>query len=572
MKRKNLQYYIAAAVSLLTFAIYLPALQNEFVSADDDGYVFENPHIRSFNAIFIKWAFFNFFTSNWHPLTWLSHALDYAIWGLNPLGHHLTSIILHAANTFVVALLSIRVINIWEKVETKESPSASSDGRTMFITGAVTALLFGLHPFHVESVAWVSERKDVLCAFFFLLSITNYLKYVQVRGDETGKGQSPSIFLNKYALFTVGSFILALMSKPMAVSLPFVLLILDWFPFKRIVSFKTLRMAFVEKLPLIALSLVCSVLTVFAQRAGGAMKFTEVIPLSDRLAVASQSLIAYLWKMVAPVNLMLLYPYPRAINVFSLQYMVPIALIAGITAGCIFFARRQKVWLSTWGYYVITMLPVLGIVQVGSQSMADRYTYLPSLGPFFVIGLAVAACAGRINTFTRWRSFFKVLGSILVLLVTIAMTYLTHEQIGTWENDISLWSNIIQKEPSKVTIANYGRGKSFAGIGQFDKAIADYDRAILLEPFHPDVYFHRGLAFAKKGEFDRAVADYNAAIALTEHGAKNFVSTDLLHLNRALAFLELGQAENAYPDLKRACDLGNGYACKALTYIVNKQR
>ncbi|MGD0283667.1 MAG: hypothetical protein ABSB95_15050, partial [Dissulfurispiraceae bacterium] len=362
--RPRFKYFVAGLVSLLTFSVYLSCIHNEFVAWDDDHYIYENLHLHPLNAAFFRWAFSAFYAANWHPLTWVSHALDYAVWGLNPLGHHLTNNILHAVNTFIVVVLVVKLLETWHA--SRQQNPARHPSQDLIIA-AVTGLLFGLHPLHVESVAWVSERKDLLCAMFFLLSVLAYT--------------------NKHYLLVVFLFALALLSKPMAVSLPAVLLILDWHPFNRISSVKSFLSAFLEKLPLIALSIVSSVLTVLAQKAEGAMQPFEVTPLSSRVLVAAESLLSYLWKMVWPVNLIPYYSYPGNVSLFSAEYFLSVIIVFGITAACLIMVKKQKLWLAAWGYYVITLLPVLGIVQVGGQAMADRYTYLPSLGPFILIGL-----------------------------------------------------------------------------------------------------------------------------------------------------------------------------------------
>src|SRR5208283_3314559 len=301
------KYFVAGFVSLLTFLVYLACLNNEFVMWDDNQYVYENPHLHPLNPAFFKWAFSDFYAANWHPLTWVSHALDYAVWGLNPLGHHLTSNILHAVNTFIVVILVAKLLEAWHPSR-QQNPSPHLSHEGSYIVIALTGLLFGLHPLHVESVAWVSERKDLLCATFFLLSTLAYTKYVSSGGGLRNK---------QYYILVLFLFALALLSKPMAVSLPAVLLILDWHPFNRISSMKSLLSAFLEKLPLIALSLVSSVLTVLAQKAGEAIQTFEIIPLASRVLVASQSLLSYLWKMVLPMNLIPYYPYPQHISLFS---------------------------------------------------------------------------------------------------------------------------------------------------------------------------------------------------------------------------------------------------------------
>ena len=349
-----LRYLLAGAVSVLTFLLYLPSLGNEFVEWDDRLYVFGNPHILSLNFSFLKWAFSTFHAYNWHPLTWISHDLDYAIWGLNPLGHHLTNSILHAANAFLVVLLVVKLM---------EAGELGFGGRS-FIAATVTGLLFGLHPLHVESVAWVAERKDLLCALFFLLSVRTYLQYAESISNHSASSFS---FRHKDYLIALGFFILALLSKPMAVSLPAVLLILDWCPLGRIQSLTSFKAALVEKGPFITLSLLSSIVTIQAQKA--AMELMKVVPLSTRVLVAAKSLLAYVWKMIVPKNLIPYYPYPGDVSLFSAEYSLVIAGVLGITTVCVVFPGNRKFLLAGWSYYVITLLPVLGIVQ-------DMHAYL----------------------------------------------------------------------------------------------------------------------------------------------------------------------------------------------------
>ena len=270
MKRsQNIKYYVAGLVSLLTIIIYLPTLQNKFVAWDYNVYVYNNPYIRSLNLDLFKWDFSDFYAGYWSPLTWISHALDYAVWGLNPLGHHLTNIIFHAVNTFVVVLLMIRLL------KARKAPTTNSDApgflteRMILMAAGITGLLFGLHPLHVESVARVSERKDLLSALFFLLTIIMYIRHLSVREHQTTQVKIRSLVFSKYYFLSCGFFILALHSKPMAVTLPVVLLILDWYPFKRIQSFQAFRQAVVEKIPFLALSLFSSIITILSQRRQG---------------------------------------------------------------------------------------------------------------------------------------------------------------------------------------------------------------------------------------------------------------------------------------------------------------
>jgi lipoprotein NlpI len=552
MKRTQYtKYYLAASVALITFIVYLPALRNEFVQWDDDIYVFDNPYIHSFNMALFKWAFFDFYASNWHPLTWISHAIDYAVWGLNPMGHHLTSIILHAVNTFVIVLLITRLLASWQAGKLK----SSHDTYFALIAAATTGLLFGLHPVHVESVAWIAERKDLLCALFFLLSIMAYTKYATppiLHLDKGRREEGVKGVTGKWYFLSLGFFMLALLSKPMAVTLPAVLLIMDWYPFERIRSLKAFRATFFEKLPFMALSIISSVLTILAQRSGSAIVSVGFVPLSIRVLVAAKSLLGYLRKMIWPLDLVPFYPYPGDVSLLSLNYLSAIAFVSGITVMCMVLAKKRKLWLSVWCYFFVTLFPVLGIVQVGSQSMADRYTYLPGLGPFLIMGLIMPRVSAKLNTVNRWDIVFKIICWVAAIFVFVFLSYLTIKQIRVWKNSIGLWSYVIEKENDKVPLAYNQRGMAFYHMGELDKAIHDYDRAIALNPSYVEFYNNRGMAFYDMGELDKAIHDYDRVIALNP-------SYTEAYNNRGVTFDKMGQFDKAIHDYDRAIALNPSF-------------
>ncbi len=542
VSKRHLIYAIAAAAAIITFIAYLPALQNGFVNWDDPVYVSENPHVRSFSSAFLRWAFFDFYDANWIPLSWISHALDYAIWGLNPLGHHLTNNVLHAANTFLVVLLIFKLLETGTAVAVKSEPVAFEDKRAILIAGGMTGLLFGLHPVHVESVAWVTERKDLLCTLFFLLSVLWYIKYAGSRS--LGDGSLRSTIRRQY-LISIAFFVLALLSKPMAVTLPAVLLILDWYPLIRIRSRSTLAGAFPEKLPFIALSLVSSILTIWAQKTGAAMQLMEVVPLSSRLLVAARALVEYLWHMIWPLGLVPFYPHPKDASIASPVYLGAILLVAGVTALCIVLAKKQKLYLSIWGYYVLTLLPVLGIVQVGGQYMADRYAYLPSIGPFLLMGLGLSWVLIKVHAVeSRGAGSASIIAASFVLILGPA-TFLTYRQMGIWENSFTLWTHAIERAPEKAAVAYKNRGLYFFERGELDRAIEDDTEAIRLDPSYVHAYNNRGLAFVRAGRLDQAIADFNRAILLSPAYFEALA-------NRGLAFDEAGQPERAVADYTAA--------------------
>jgi hypothetical protein len=586
--RKNLKYYLAGSIALITFLGYLGALHNTF-AWDDKAYVLGNLHIRSFDVRLLRWAFLDFYSANWHPLTWMSHAVDYALWGLNPLGHHLTNNVLHAANTFLVVILILRLFEVLKTRTTPNEWPLFLTDRAILIATGTTGLLFGLHPLHVESVAWVAERKDLLCALFFLLGILSYVNYADSVNSEAAPQSPFSRFADRRYLVTLGLFILALLSKPMAVSLPIVLLILDWYPFSRIRSAKTLLAAGIEKLPFIALSFVSSILTVLAQRT--AIQTAEFAPLSTRLLVAGQSLITYLLKMLWPVNLVPYYPYPVSASLASAEYLLPVVLVIGITGVCAATATKQRFWMSVWGYYILTLIPVIGIVQVGGQAMADRYTYLPSLGPFLVIGSTVAWASARISALRKWRLIVKLFGSILVFFVFASLLYLTSRQIGIWQNDLVLWSYVVEKEPNRVPIAYNNRGLALKESGRFDEAIEDFEKTIALDPSRNKAYNNLGVLYLKAGLFEKSIAYLDKSIAIdpadaeayndrgvsyasagrNERALEDFNKAIQLqkddgaaYYNRGSFYSRAGYMDLAISDFQKACELGIGKACNAV--------
>jgi len=564
MRQTNKRTYsLAGLVGVITFLVYLGSLHNDFIAEWDDGeYVLDNPFIRSISPAFFKWAFFDFYSSNWHPLTWISHALDYAIWGLNPLGHHVSNNILHAVNVFLVVVLIMRLQEFAKGTVPSGQKGATLNEAGMLITAGVTGLLFGLHPIHVESVAWIAERKDLLCALFFLLSILAHLRYVSpsplsphLKCGEAGFfpfWREDGWVGRKWYFLSLSIFVLALMSKPMAVSLPIVLLILDWYPLSRLHPGKAALAAFVEKIPFFAFSLISSALTILAQRAGGAIIEIRVVPLSSRLLIAVQSLVAYIEKMIVPIELIPYYPYPKGVALFSVKSLLAIALVVGITFACAMISSKQKVWLAALGYYAITLLPVIGIVQVGSQSMADRYTYLPSLAPFLIVGLGASWVYNRMMI-NRQRPALIVGIFFLCTGVVIfgCLSFLTIRQIHIWENGLSVWSYVVEKEPGRASIAYTNLGLVYQKMGRLSGALENYEKAIALDKYDYLAYNNRGTIFYKLGQFDKAVQSYDKAVTLKPDDYRAYY-------NRALTYDKVGRLNEAIEDLQRAVRLKGG--------------
>lgn len=502
--------------AILTLLVYLPTLHNGFVNWDDNAYVYENLNIRSIDYEFIKWAFSFEANPTWHPLALFSHALDFAVWRLNSSGHHLTSILFHAFNTWLVFVLVIQLFH-----------TRDPHKRVAFIPAVVTSILFGIHPLHVESVAWVSERKDVLYAFFYLLSLTAYLKYVSSVATTAGA----------YYFACLCLFILSLMSKPMAVSLPAVMLILDLYPIERLNErrMKSLKYVLMEKLPFFALSILSSLAAILSQHRGGTLQSLDTVPFVNRLLVAAKSFILYLCKIVMPFNLSPFYPYPNKIDLLSPEYIGSVAIILLITCFCVRLYGRHKLFMAVWLFYVVTMIPVIGIIQVGSHAMADRYTYLASLGPFLLIG------AGTAYLFEKFPK--KQMQVVIVFILTVASIFMlitTVKQIGIWKNSITLWSHNIRIYPD-VEFAYNNRGMAYKILGNYQEAIKNYNMAIAINPIYANAYYNRGNAYMKTRDTFQAIRDYNMAIELDPNRSNSY-------FNRGNVYDDLGNYDQAIRD------------------------
>jgi Tfp pilus assembly protein PilF len=423
----------------------------------------------------------------------------------------------------------------------RNSRRTCPEGHGIYIVAGIVALLFGLHPLHVESVAWISERKDLLCACFFLLSAISYLHY----SATLVAGKGVTFYQNRNYLLSLLFFILALASKTMAVSLPIVLLILDWYPLGRIRTLKHSAAVFLEKLPYISASLIIAITSIIAQQSIGAMALMSVKPLSTRILVACKALVLYLWKMVVPLHLIPYYPYPQNVSLLSAEFALPVLLVGGMTAAAVLLTRHKPLWGAVWGVYLIILLPTLGIVQVGVHSMGDRFTYLPSLAPFLLVGLGAYKILARV-TVINWS--VKAAAATLACVCCCFLIYLTLQQISVWNNSMNLWNYVIKAGTPFNPLAYNNRGHVFRDRGEFDKAIADYTVAITQEPGQAEYLVSRGVAFCENGDLERAMADLNGAIVLNP---KEY----LAYNNRGNVWYRKGELERAIEDFNRAISL-----------------
>lgn len=513
-------WMIAWVIAVTTILFYRPSINNGFVNWDDAGAVIENPHIRFLNHSSFQWMFTTFHTGNWIPLTWFSFSLDYALGKLDPKVYHLHNLLLHTINSVLVFFLSLNilklvVLNGCLSLEKLSNERMGKITPTLW-SAALTALLFALHPIHVESVAWITERKDLLCCLFFFASLLVYLDYIS-----SDKGKSGKWWI------CLGLFTLALLSKPMAITLPLVLLLLDIWPLNRFDS-KWPKILW-EKIPFFLLSIFITITTIFAQSSAGAIADTTEVSIDFRLMNAFHSLVFYMWKMIIPIDLVPFYPIThQGAEAFSAAN-VGALLIVILTSIVCFIYRKYRPYLALSGlYYFITLAPVLGIIQVGGQAAADRYSYIPSLSILLLFSTSVVVF------FYHYRLVLTGLSSGLIII----LGFTTMQQIFIWNNSVSLWERVLKIYPNISMIAHTNMGNAYKQFGRLNEALCEYDRALACGHPHAYIYDGKGTVLLDKELLDEAIEAFHQAIALNP----NYASP---HRNLWFAYDKKGLVEEA---------------------------
>jgi tetratricopeptide (TPR) repeat protein len=499
-------FFLGVLLAGFTVAAFARSCANEFVNFDDSTYVTLNTHVQpGLTAASVEWAF-SIQSSNWHPLTWLSLEMDASLWGLNPFGYHLSNVVLHAVNTWLL---------FWLLVE---------------LTGAswpslFASALFGLHPLHVESVAWVAERKDVLSALFLLLTIWSYLRYVR---------QGSAV----HYLLMMSAFVSGLMAKSMLVTLPFVLLLLDWWPLGRwpstgnrrgveILPSAPSQSLIVEKVPLIGLAAAAGVMTLLAQHQGGSINPLDRLPFSVRAENAIVAYVRYVGKTIWPVDLSIYYPLQHAL-LPSAQVMASVALLAALTGIFWVLRRRRPYCIVGWLWFLVTLVPVIGLVQVGDQALADRYTYIPAIGLFIL-------ASWGLSDLVSWSGLPLPLAGATLCLILIVCAWQTSVQLGVWHDSVRLWQHAASVSPdsymawnnlgqaveqqAKVESARLekaGRYQEATSISQeaLERAMNDYAAALSLKPDLWIAHYNWGVALVQLGRRDEAAAHFLKALEI----------------------------------------------------------
>jgi protein O-mannosyl-transferase len=509
------EIWICLFLTILTLAVYHQVGSHQFVNFDDGGYIYENPRVVDGLTIDnIVWAFTTGHESNWHPVTWISHMIDCNIYGLDPGRHHATNLFIHICNALLLFLLLRKLTGeLW--------PSA------------LVAALFSIHPLQVESVAWVSERKNLLCGLFWILTLLGYIRYIA----------RPC--LGRY-LAMISFFALGLMAKPMIVTLPFVLLLLDYWPLcrtrSRLPRYRIWYPLIVEKIPFFLLSALSSAVTLLVQQKGGAVTSFQAYPLWARVANATVSYAAYIKNMVWPFNLAIFYPLPGEISVW--QVLGATCLLSAISFWVLKNANRRPYALVGWLWYAGTLIPVIGLVQVGSQAMADRYAYLPAIGLFMGI---VWTAAG----FFRNRKIEKKWPAITAAAALVIFSITTWIQAGYWKDSFHLFSRALSVT-SKNYVAHNNLGLALEARARPDEAAFHYSKSLQIHPEYGPALINSGNALAKKGNIEGAIRHYSKALKLKPGNSRAYK-------NYGLAMVRMGRPDEAISLFRKALQIDPDY-------------
>jgi tetratricopeptide (TPR) repeat protein len=516
--------FIALLLALVTLLVYLPVVRFGFVNFDDDDYIFSNATVKKgLTWPGVQWAFTTFHASNWHPLTWLSHMTDCELFGLNPAAHHFVNVLFHAANAALLFGLLIRLTGF------RRDPAAPAAPAGELWPCAFIAALFAWHPLHVESVAWISERKDVLSTFLALLALLSYAKFAC--------GKCRRSFWAALVFFALG-----LLAKPMVVTLPFILLLLDFWPLRRMPAGRW-QLAGIwplvrEKIPFFLLALASCVVTFLAQSRGDAVRSLESFSLAYRLENLPVAYATYLWKLFWPVDLAVLYPLPTTIPVLAVIASAGLLLMISVLAWRL---RKSGPYLPVgWLWFLGMLVPVIGLVQVGGAAWADRYSYLSATGIFIMVTFGCVALARR-------YSLPKLILPAVAVLILAACVVATENQLRFWRNGETLFRRAIAVTRDN-SIALGDLGVALDAQGRFEEATGYYHQALQLAPGRYQFHNNLGNILDHLGRTQEALAEYQMAVQLKPDNA-------FLHIGTGQILAKLGRLDEATAEFNEAVRL-----------------
>lgn len=529
------QYLCAVGVALISFLAFGAALHNQFVNWDDYETLVNNPHYRGWSWPQLRWMWTTFHMGHYQPLSWLTFNLDFTIWGLNPTGYHLTNLLLHTANA-VVFFFVARLLLTYAFRLADARPNSALD-----LAAAFAALIFSIHPLRVESVAWATERRDVLSGCFFLFTLYSYLR---CQADPKRRRQ--------WFLISLAAYFLSLAAKATAITLPVVLLLLDIYPLRRWSerSSSDRRKILWEKAPFLILAVIFGALALLAQQRAGALRPVKQYFFSYRLGQAAYGVIFYLWKSILPANLSPLYELPYDFADWTAVFVLSAILAVAITLGFFFARRRWPAGLACWIYYLVLLAPVLGVAQSGPQLVADRYSYLACMSWAVLIGGGFFK-AWQIGSSDPRRGIV-IAGFAAAGCILIVFGLLTFRQTEVWRDTRTLWRYVIAVAPPS-SIAHYNLGREFEDQGKFTEALDYYNKAVSINPANPDAHYNLARLLARQGQHVEAIKHYRLALAIRPNDADS-------HNNLGLLLASSGDLDASLAEFHQAIRLDSGYA------------
>ncbi len=496
---------MAAFLAGIVFVVFFPCLQNGFVY-DDEGFLLRNVHYRGFGWQNIHWMFTTFYYGHYQPLAWMSLGLDYLLWGMKPRGYHFSNLVLHAANVVLVLLLARRLIRLSDRGGRLDAASSALD-----VGAGVAALLFAVHPLRVESVAWVTERRDVLSSFFLLIAVLLYLR-----------AQQPDAAKWRRTLLatTLAAYLLSLLSRAMGVTLPLILLVLDVYPLRRLgggpgrLVGREVRRVWLEKIPFIIPAMAAAIVAPIAQHYTGAMEEVALHGISERIAQACYGLTFYLHKSVLPVDLSPIYELRLPLNIYAARYVLSAIFVILVVAAIALLRRRYPALVAAAICYVILLLPVLGLVQSGPQEVADRYSYLPSIGWMILVGGIVGIGWGGLT-----RRAARIALAALMTLTAMGLGLMTWWQCFVWRDQLTLWRHAVEHGPPSA-IAHYNYAYDLALTGDRDAAIVHLRKAIEIRPWYRDARQNLSNCLMEMGHYEEAIAGFQKVLQIDKNFAR----------------------------------------------------
>jgi tetratricopeptide (TPR) repeat protein len=535
-------WFFPVIIGITSFVVFLPVLRNGFVNWDDYESLVDNPRYRGLGWTQLRWMFTTFHMGHYQPLSWVSFAIDFLVWGTNPVGYHLTNLLLHALNAVLFFFLARLLLSAAVKYSNDESENI------VCVSAGLAALLFSVHPLRVESVAWATERRDVLSGFFFVLTLYAYMR---AQGSQDDRSRRACLALS------LAAFAISLTAKATAITLPAVFLLLDVYPLRRLRGTwrswlqPGARKILWEKLPFAAVGIIFAILAALAQQSAGALRPVQLYFLSYRFGQAAYASLFYIWKSLFPANLSPLYELPYDFDAWMPLFIACAVAAAAVSITLYVLRRRWPAGIACWLYYLVVLAPVVGIAQSGPQLVADRYSYFSCMSWAVLMGGGFLRLWNSARAYPERRPALFTTRALAVLALVI-LGIMTWKQSEVWRDTKTLWQHVLAVR-SDSSIAHYNLGRIYEDEGKLDKSIEYYRRAVLINPAYPEAHYNLARLLAREGMREEAIDHYRQVLRIRPNDADT-------HNNLGLLLWLKGQLDASLAELRAAVQIDPNYA------------